>query len=142
MSASRIAFTSAEGSFGAVSGASAVLSTIVLRVADGVRRVGGTRPLVHANRAERARLEHTNELQPDHFEQRDERDDETAAIVDVGKQILEAHRFALRQPGEQLLDADFDRNLLRREQHLWPHLRAIDDGLERGEQAEEIDFEL
>src|SRR5215831_17937748 len=80
-------------------------------VTNGMRRIDRTRSLVHANRAERSRLEDAHQLQPNHLEQREERHDETATVVDVGEQILESHRFGLRQPREQLIDSHFDGNL-------------------------------
>src|SRR5262245_2423634 len=49
---------------------------MVLRITNRVRRVGRPRAFVHANRSERPRLEDANELQPDHLQQREERDDE------------------------------------------------------------------
>ena len=83
-----------------------------------------------------------HELQTDHLEQRQKRDDEPAAIVDVGEQIVETAGLGFRQPGEQLIDPQLDRYLLRRQQDLGPLLRALHDGLKGGEQAEEIDLEL
>ena len=65
-----------------------------------------------------------------------------AAVVDVGEQLVEPARLVLREPGQQLLDAHFDRHLLGRQQHLGALLRALDDRLERRQQAEQIDFEL
>src|SRR5882724_997647 len=91
--------------------ASAVSSTVFLRIANRVRRVRGTRPLVNTNRAEAAGLEHPDELQPDHLEQRQERDDEAAAIVDVGEELFKAHRIGFRQALEQLVHPDFHRDL-------------------------------
>src|SRR5205807_7093107 len=61
---------------------------VCLGIADGMRCVGRPRPLVDADRSEAAGLEDANELQPNHLEQREERHDETAAIVDVGEEIL------------------------------------------------------
>ena len=43
---------------------------------------------------------------------------------------------------EQLVDAGLDRHLLGRKHHPRPLLGALNDRLERGQQAEEIDFEL
>ena len=71
-----------------------------------------------------------------------ERGDEGVAVVDVGEEIFEPHRLGLRQPRQKLLDAHLDGNLLGRQQDLRPHLRAVDDGLKRRQQAEEIDFEF
>ena len=51
----------------------------LLGIANRLRRVGRPRALVDANRAERAGLEHANQLQPDHLEQRQERDDQAGA---------------------------------------------------------------
>src|ERR1700694_934476 len=98
ISASRIAFSSADGrpsrpsspscssrlSFPTLPSGPAIPPPVVLylyrglslsrfRIADRVRRVGGTRPLVDANRAKRARLKHPDQLEPDHFEQREKR---------------------------------------------------------------------
>src|SRR5439155_16201099 len=96
-----------------------------LRIADRMRRVGWPRALVHADRPERARLEHPHELQSNHLEQGEECDDEAGAIADVREQLVEAERLALRQPREELIDPRLDGNLLRREHHLWPQLRAL-----------------
>ena len=41
-----------------------------------------------------------------------------------------------------MFDAALDRDLFRRQQHGGPPLRALDNRLECGEEAEEIDFEL
>ena len=59
-----------------------------LRVANRVRRVLRTRPLVHANRAEAARLKHPDQFQADHLQQREKCDDDAASIVHVGEQLL------------------------------------------------------
>src|SRR5215471_1028501 len=155
ISASRMAFNSADGSDGlgsesdGTNGSAVVssepattLSTMCLRVTNRMRRVDRTRALVHANRPEAARLKHANEFQPNHLEQSDERDDESTLVVDVGEQVLEPHGFGLRQPREQLIDPHFHWNLLRRQENLRPHLGAVDDGLERRQEAEEIDFEF
>src|SRR4051812_24587983 len=136
ISASRMAFRSADGSLSSASCPSCPSSPSCLscpsspscpslssiRVSDRMRRVGRTRPLVYANRAERARLEHPHELQANHLEEREERDDEAATMVDVREKLLEAHGFGLRQLREQLVDAHLHRNLLRRQQHSRPHL--------------------
>src|SRR6185295_16058963 len=82
------------------------------------------------------------QLQPDHLQQRQERDDEPGAGVDVVEQVLEPARLGFRQAREQLLDALLDRDLLRRQVDLRPRLRPLDDGAEGGDQAEEIDFDL
>ena len=111
-------------------------------VANRMRRVGRPRALVDADRAEAAGLKYPHQLQANHLEQREKSDDEAAAVVDVGEQIVEAARFGFRQARQQLLDADFDRNLLGREQHLRPQPGALHHRLERGEQAEEIDLQL
>src|SRR5471032_2376516 len=129
-----IAASSAIMSFGAsvtFSLSASFSANASLRITNRVRRIHWTRPLVDANRAERARLKHTHELQPNHLEQRQKRDDEAAAVVDVGKEIFEAHRVGFGQPREQLLDADLHRNLLRRQHHLRPHLGAIYHRLKR-----------
>jgi len=107
-----------------------------------MRRVGRARPLVHADRAEAPRLEHAHELQPDHLEQRDEGDDQPAAILDVCEQFLEAARLGFRQPREELIDALLHGNLFRRQDHLRPLLRALHDRLKRVHQAEQIHLEL
>ena len=107
-----------------------------------MRRVGGTWPFVHANRAEAAGLKHPHQLQTNHLEQREERHDQTRSIADVGKEILETARLGFREACEQLVHTHFDGNLLGRQEHPGPELRAFDDGLKRRQQAEEIDFEL
>src|SRR5262245_51487067 len=58
----------------------AALATMVLRVPDRMRSVGGPRTLVDANWSEAGRLEHAHELQSDHFEQREKRDNQPAAV--------------------------------------------------------------
>src|SRR5947209_7541326 len=88
ISASRIAFSSADGRRSTFSTSSTAFltsssSTRSLRIANGVRRVGRTRPLIHTNRTERAGLEHAHQLESNHLEQREKRDDQAAAIVDV-----------------------------------------------------------
>ena len=60
----------------------------------------------------------------------------------VGEEILESAGLGFGEPRQELLDAHLDRNLLRRQQDLRPVLRALDDRLERGEQAEQVDLEL
>src|SRR5215470_10154238 len=106
MRASRMAFSSADASRGSASCSTGPscpsclscpscffsLMMMILWIADRVRRIRGSRPFVDANRSKAPRLEHTDQLQPDHFEQREERDDEPAAIVDVGEEILEPAR--------------------------------------------------
>src|SRR6266508_3783057 len=94
ISASRIAFSSALASLGPCSCPSSpsclsnpfFSSMGVLGIANRVRGVGGPRTFVDADRAEAARLEHANELEPDHFQQREKRHDEAGAIVHVGEQ--------------------------------------------------------
>src|SRR5262245_60818567 len=128
---------------GASSVASCCLSFMVcLRIANGMRRIGRTWTLVDANRPEAARLEDADQLQTDHLEQREERDDEAAAVGDIGEELLESARLRFREARQQLVDADLHRNLLGRQQDLRTQLRALDDLLERGQQAEEIDLEL
>src|SRR5262249_38282802 len=61
----------------------------ILRVANRVRCVGRARALVDANRAKAARLENAHELEANHLEQREKRDDDAAAIADIGEQIFE-----------------------------------------------------
>src|ERR1051325_86860 len=118
------------------------LLTMCLRIADRMRRIRRPCPFVHADRPKTVRLEHAHELQANHLEQREKRDDQPAALGHVREQIFEAARLGFRQAREQLLDARLDRDLLRRQQHLGPQLRALDDGLKRRQQAEEIDLEL
>ena len=65
-----------------------------------------------------------------------------ARVCDVGKQVLEAARLGFGQPRQELLDAVLDRNLLGRQIDLRPLLGAFDHGAERGDQAEQIDFDL
>src|SRR3954469_6982788 len=112
------------------------------RIVDRMGRIGLPRPLVDANRPEAARLEYADQLQPDHLEQREERHDQAAAILDIAEQIVEAARLRFRQAGQQLLDPRFDRDLLRRQQHLRALLQSLQYRLEGVHQAEEIDFEL
>src|SRR4051794_11937775 len=112
------------------------------RIVDRMGRIGRPRPLVDANRPEAARLEYAHQLQPDHLEQREERHDQAAAILDIAEQIVEAARLGFRQARQQLLDPRFDRNLLRWQQHLRTLLQALQYRLEGVHQAEEIDFEL
>ena len=71
----------------------------------GCRRVGRPRALVDADRTERCRLEHANQLQANHLEQREKCHDHRAARVVPGEQLLEAAGLGLRQPRQQLLDA-------------------------------------
>src|SRR6185503_15743680 len=85
---------------------------------------------------------HPHELQPNHLEQRQKGDDQAAAIVDVAEQVVEAARLGFGQAREQLLDADLDRNLLRRQEDFRSQLRALDHRLKGGEEAEEIDLDL
>src|SRR5215475_807342 len=110
INASRIAFSSAAAR-GAPSCNSAILpscivaflSTVGLRIADRMRRVRRTRTFVDADRAEAARLEHPHELQSNHLEERQERDDEAAAIASVGEQLVEPARLGFGQTLEELL---------------------------------------
>src|SRR5205809_1038177 len=74
ISASRIAFK-----------ALSLLSTVCLRIANRMRRVGRPRAFIDADRPEPARLEHPHQLQPNHLEKREKRDDESAAIVSIGE---------------------------------------------------------
>src|SRR6266545_1063884 len=61
----------------------------VLRISDGMWRVSGPRALVDADGTKAARLEHANQLQPDHLQQRQERHDhERARAVAVAEEIL------------------------------------------------------
>src|SRR5919197_44594 len=99
-----------------------ISAMIRLRIADGMRGIRRARAFVHANGTERPRLENPNELQPDHLEEREKGDDQAAAIVDIGEQILESARFGFRQSREQLIDEHFDGNLLRRQQKFRPQL--------------------
>src|SRR5712692_9538109 len=103
ISASRIAFSSAVPRLGRCSSSVSSSTTMCLRIADWVRRILGTRTLVHANRAEAARLKHPDQLQANHLEQREKRDDDPASIVDVGEEIFESARLGLRQTGQQLV---------------------------------------
>src|SRR5258707_118880 len=96
MSASRIAFSSAGVPPPSPRSNSAVLPscnsailpscnftsspTMFLRVPNRVRRIGGPRALVDADRSEAPRLEYSDEFQANHFEQRQKRDDEAAAL--------------------------------------------------------------
>src|SRR5262245_49714910 len=50
--------------------------TLCLRIANRMRRIGRPRPLVDANRPERAGLKHPHQFQTNHLEQRKERDDQ------------------------------------------------------------------
>src|SRR5262245_21996565 len=102
------------------------LLTMVLRIADRMRRVGGSRAFVDTDRPETRGLEHANQLEANHLEQRQERDDEALPFGHVREQIFEAARLGFRQAREQLLDARFHRNLLRRQQHFRPQLCALD----------------
>src|SRR5262249_47906940 len=119
-----------------------VLRVHLLGVVQRPRRVGGTRALVDADRPDDPALKDANQLQANHLEQREERDDQARARVDVLEQILEPAGFRLRQPRQQLLDPILDRNLLGRQVHLRPRLCALDDGPEGADQAEEIDLDL
>src|SRR4030095_2663833 len=142
ISASRIDLSSALGSLGASSPASicgvwpsppsgsasvtSCLSSLMvcLRIANGMRRVGRTRTLVDANRPEAARLEDAHQLQTDHLEQREERDDEAAAVGDVGEELLESARLRFREARQQLVDADLHGDLFGREEDLRAQPRA------------------
>src|SRR6266496_4555640 len=115
---------------------------VIVRTADGMRGIRRPRSLIDADRPEAYGLEHAYELQPNHLEQRQKRHDETSAVVDIGKQILEPARLGLGQACQQLIDAEFHRYLFRRQQHLRSQLRALHDRLKRGEQAEEIDLDF
>ncbi len=105
-------------------------------------RVGRPRTLVDADRPHRSGLEDAHELQPNHLEQRQERDDQPGARLDVGEEILEAARVGLGHPRHQFLDAVFDRNLLGRQVDLRPLFRPLDDSAKGGDEAEEIDFDF
>ena len=116
-------------------------ATMRLRITDGMRRICRTRTLVDANGAETPdwnTLTSFNRSSP----AVPERDDESRLVVNVGEQILESARLVFREAIEQLLDANFDGNLLGRRQHLGPRLRALDDGLKRREQPEQVHFEF
>src|SRR5258708_22896737 len=97
----------------------------VLRISDRMRRIRRTRAFIDANRPERAGLKDTYELQPNPFEQREEGDNQPAAIVTVGEQIFEAARLAFRQPIEKLLHADLPRGVPPPQPHPRPHLQAL-----------------
>src|SRR5438034_5525121 len=114
---------------------------VIFRIADGMRGIRRPRSLVDADRPEASGLEHAYELQPNHLEQRQKGHDEAGAVVDIGKQILEPARLGLGQARQQLIDAEFHRYLFRRQQYLRSQLRALDDRLERGEEAEKIDLD-
>src|SRR5258705_12432835 len=61
---------------------------LFLGISDRMRRIRGTRALVNANRSRSARLEHANQLQPDHLEGREERDNpEAGRAVGIGEQV-------------------------------------------------------
>jgi hypothetical protein len=61
-----------------------------------MRRIGRSRPLVHTDRPETAGLEHPHQLQANHLEQREKRDDQAALVRDVREQILETTRLGFR----------------------------------------------
>src|ERR1700730_7334519 len=119
MSASRMDFSSALATLGispsgpsgpschpavGPSGTRGFLSSmVVFRIADRMRGIRRPRSFVYADRPEASRLKHAHELQPNHFEQCQERHDEAAAIVNVSEQILEAACLGLRQAREQLI---------------------------------------
>ena len=73
-----------------------------------MRSIGRPRAFVHANRSEAARLKYPHQFQPNHLQQREERDDEAAAVVRVGKELVEPARLGFRETRKQLLDARFD----------------------------------
>ena len=114
----------------------------VFGIVNRVRRVGRPGALVDADRAVAALLEHANQLEADHLQHRQERDDHVGAGRVGVEQILEAAGFGFRQPLEQLLDARLDRNLFGRQRHRRPLAGALEHLLERRQQAEEIDFDL
>src|SRR5258708_4617324 len=109
LSASRIAFNSALARRGIslsrescafsppCPSSSSFSSMVVFRIADRMRSVRRPQSFVDTDRSKAAGLEDTYELQPDHFEQRQKRDDQPAAIVHVREQILEAARLGLAQ---------------------------------------------
>src|SRR4029077_13971159 len=77
-------------------------ATISLRIPNRMRRVGRPRSLVDADRAEAPGLEDPDELQANHLEQRKKRDDEAAAVLDVGEEILAHARVVLGQAAREL----------------------------------------
>src|SRR5205085_8857001 len=81
------------------------LLTMCLRIADRMRRIGGPRAFVDADRPEAGRLKDANEFEANHLQQREERDDQSLAFRHVGEQILESARFGFREAREELLDA-------------------------------------
>src|SRR2546422_11617024 len=60
-------------------------ATVSLRIANGMGRVCRPRALVDADRSEAAGLEDAHELQSNHLEQRQERDAEAGAVLNVGE---------------------------------------------------------
>src|SRR5947207_3423295 len=115
---------------------------MALRVADRMRRIRGACSFVHPNRPKRPHLKDAHQFQPNHLEQREERDDQAGPILYVGEELFEPARLGLRQPREQLVDANLDRDLLRRQEDLGPLLRALDYRAKGIEQAEEVYLEL
>src|SRR5262245_53470057 len=126
ISASRTAFNSAVARFVGASSAAACSvgtrgvsasppgdlsfsATMCLRVADRVRRIRGPRALVDADRAKPGTLEHSNQLQPNHFQERQEGHDQTRPVADVAEKLFEAARFGFRQARQQLIDALLER---------------------------------
>src|SRR4029453_16608007 len=99
--------------------------------------------LVHANLAEGARLKYPNQLQSNHLQNCEERDDKKrTGAVTVAEQFLEAAGLCLGQTAQQLLDPSLERDLLWRQHHRRSPAGALEDALERGEQAEEIDLQF
>src|SRR5207247_4520597 len=113
-------------------------STVRLRIANRMRRIGRPRAFVHADRPDASRLEHPYQFQSNHLEQGEKRDDEAGAIMRVDEELVETARLGFRQPREQLLDARLDRQLFGRQEDLRSVPGPLDDRLKRGEQAEEI----
>src|SRR5689334_15611722 len=58
-------------------------ATMFLRISDRMRRVGRPRSPIDAQRSEAARLVDAHELETNHLEQREKRDDETALVGEV-----------------------------------------------------------
>ena len=83
-----------------------------------------------------------HQRQPDHLEQRQKRHDQVWARGHVAEEVLEAAGLGFREPREHLVDPGLDRDLRVRQWNRRPLLRPIDHGLERPQQAEQIDLEL
>ena len=115
----------------------------VFRIVNRARRVRGARALVDANGSTRAAgLEHADQLQPDHLEHGQERENHVPTRGHIVEQVLEAAGVGLRQPSEQLVDAQFDRHLFGRQHDRRPLARAFEHLLEGRQQREQVDFEL